>query len=332
MSNETEDFLAHHGVKGMKWGRRRSQAQLDSASGRSSGGSSSSTESSGSGSEGSPKRKLSPETKRKLAIGAGIVGAAAVVAVGAYAANKHIDANKLKTLGEMRKQVETRRAGEAAARAQLQSYKGQAKWKLSTHSKANREGKKAAAAEVSRIDARNEARRQEFLKRTGRDKKVDKDVLNRLAKLKVELDQPISKQSKAKQAQERDDFKRLNEARARATETKKMSRKDRQLAETRKTIDNFAKKSMWELANELPAKSSKKTISYSPKDSKKDVKLYGDAGAARIRKNVEKGMLLSEARQKEAMKAYGGTALKVALNMRSAQKRESKLFDQLRRG
>lgn len=33
MSNETEVFLAHYGVKGMKWGVRRSQAQLDRASG-----------------------------------------------------------------------------------------------------------------------------------------------------------------------------------------------------------------------------------------------------------------------------------------------------------
>lgn len=34
MTNETEVFLAHYGVKGMKWGVRRSQTELDRAAGR----------------------------------------------------------------------------------------------------------------------------------------------------------------------------------------------------------------------------------------------------------------------------------------------------------
>ena len=36
LSDEDRDFLQHYGVKGMKWGVRRSQAQLDRAAGRSS--------------------------------------------------------------------------------------------------------------------------------------------------------------------------------------------------------------------------------------------------------------------------------------------------------
>lgn len=34
MSKTVEDVLAHYGVKGMKWGVRRSQAELDRAAGR----------------------------------------------------------------------------------------------------------------------------------------------------------------------------------------------------------------------------------------------------------------------------------------------------------
>lgn len=31
MSEQTDDFLEHYGVKGMRWGRRRTDAQLDAA-------------------------------------------------------------------------------------------------------------------------------------------------------------------------------------------------------------------------------------------------------------------------------------------------------------
>lgn len=34
MTVEVDDFLAHHGVKGMKWGKRQSQASLDRQAGR----------------------------------------------------------------------------------------------------------------------------------------------------------------------------------------------------------------------------------------------------------------------------------------------------------
>lgn len=84
------EFLEHYGVKGMKWGVRRSQAQLDRAAGRpvskssssgssntrkkkssgSSGGSSSSKKSSSSsGSSESKKKKLNPAQRAGKAIG-----------------------------------------------------------------------------------------------------------------------------------------------------------------------------------------------------------------------------------------------------------------------
>ena len=290
MTVEAEDFLAHYGIKGMRWGRKNASGTVDTGS------------SSGSGSgqsEGGEKKRLSPETKRKLAIGAGIVGAAAVIAVGAYAANKQIDANKLKTLGEMRKQVETRRAGEAVAKKQLQTYNQKANWKPSTYSKSNREGKRAAAAEVGKYNAQRAERQKAFAERTS---------ANRAAQ--------------AKKQRQINAFTPGGRAKNRAAD----------LEVTRREIDRIAKRSKWEMAATPSAKPRpRSTPNYSSRDARKDAKLYGDKGQARIQKNLDKGMNLSAARQKEAVRQNGIKAAQIALNINSAQRRESKDYDRLRR-
>ena len=179
---ETEDFLAHYGIKGMKWGVRRTDAQLEraSSSGRSSGSESS---------DDRPKRQIN---KKHVAIAAGVVGAAAAITVTAVVASNQ------------------KKAGQAAVAAQIQSY---------------------------------------------------------------------------------------------------------------------AKKSMWEIAasNPQPPPSKKKApkSSYSNRDMKKDTKLYGEKGAKRIQKRVDKGEPLSSARQKEVIRKYGGTAAKVAYNVGSAKAKEN---------
>lgn len=290
MTVEAEDFLAHYGIKGMRWGRKNASGTVDAGS------------SSGSGSgqsEGGEKKRLSPETKRKLAIGAGVVGAAAVIAVGAYAANKQIDANKLKTLGEMRKQVETRRAGEAVAKKQLQTYNQKANWKPSTYSKSNREGKRAAAAEVGKYNAQRAERQKAFAERTS---------ANRAAQ--------------AKKQRQINAFTPGGRAKNRAAD----------LEVTRREIDRIAKRSKWEMAATPSAKPRpRSTPNYSSRDARKDAKLYGDKGQARIQKNLDKGMNLSAARQKEAVRQNGIKAAQIALNINSAQRRESKDYDRLRR-
>lgn len=290
MTVEAEDFLAHYGIKGMRWGRKNASGTVDTGS------------SSGSGSgqsEGGEKKRLSPETKRKLAIGAGIVGAAAVIAVGAYAANKQIDANKLKTLGEMRKQVETRRAGEAVAKKQLQTYNQKANWKPSTYSKSNRAGKREAAAEVGKYNAQRAERQKAFAERTS---------ANRAAQ--------------AKKQRQINAFTPGGRAKNRAAD----------LEVTRREIDRLAKRSKWEVAT-TPSSSPKpkSTPNYSSRDARKDAKLYGDKGQARIQKNLDKGMNLSAARQKEAVRQNGIKAAQIAMNINAAQRRESKDYDRLRR-
>lgn len=185
----TEDFLAHYGKKGMRWGVRRESGGVQTSSG--SGGSKQT--------EMPAKRKMSPETKRKIAIGAGVVGAAALITLGVAANSKHQE-----------------------------------------------RGKQAAAAQ----------------------------------------------------------------------------------------INAFAKRSKWDLAANLPANPparSRNTPKYTRRDERKDTKLYGDKGQARIQKRMDKGMTLSGSRQREAARQNGVKALRVATGINSAQRRESKDYDRLRR-
>lgn len=296
--NEVEDFLAHYGKKGMKWGVRRKTADRVETASPSSRGRAQTSDDAGS-KDGTQRRRMSPETKRKLAIGAGIVGAAAVIAVGAYAANKHMDTNKVKAYSEMRKQVETRRAGEAAAKKTLASYNQKAKWKPSTHSKTNRAGKRAAAEEVSNFSQQRIAQRKAF---------ADRVAANQAAK--------ANRQRKVNVF----------------TPTGRAKNKADDLANTKRQIDAFAKKSKWELAARPAAKApSKRNVMYNDRDARKDAKLYGAKGQARIQKQVDNGSTLSGARQREATRQNGLKAIRLAMNVKSAQRRESAEYDRLRK-
>lgn len=107
-------------------------------------------------------------------------------------------------------------------------------------------------------------------------------------------------------------------------------------------VKAYAKKSMWEIASSTPpppqhkksapktkpstrqpSRSASKPQKYSARAQRKDTKLYGEKAAKRINKKVAKGVPLSEARQREAVRKYGGTALKVAVNVNSSKAREN---------
>lgn len=286
MDNNVDDFLAHFGVKGMKWGVKRSPAQLATSSGSRQNGSSGDA-------AAPPKQGMS--RKKKLAIGAGIVGGVAVVALGAYAVNKQVDTNKLIKLGEMRKAAETNLAGKKAAQAQIQAFGKKSKWELASELPAKKTTLSSKEAKALANRTFDEAMKKQALDQ-------------RLAAVKNTLDKSGS------------------------TPMNKVSRKQKieqeKQAAIRNHFDNFAKKSMWELAAQ-PAK--KPTSSYTSKERKSDTKLYGPAGAARIQKKVDKGGLLSEARKSEATRQNGVKALKIAMNVNSAGRKESKEFNRLRK-
>lgn len=238
MEPDVEDFLAHVGVKGMKWGVRRKDAQLTKAFGSTSGGAVSV--------DAEPKGM---SRKKKAAIGAGVViGGAALIALGTVAANKQLDANRLKTLADVRKKAETRLAGEKAAKAQINAFASKSKWEL-------------------------------------------------MATLP---NPPKNEPAKGNKGQQK----------------------------TKAAVDAFVGKSKYQLMTELPSKSKG---SYSKSDIKKDTKLYGEKGAARIQKNVNKGMLLSKARQNEAVRQNGAKALKIAMGIKSAGAKEAAEYKTLKK-
>lgn len=246
MKPDVEDFLAHVGVKGMRWGVKRTDAQLARASGQSSGGSSTGE---------SDAKPQGMSKKKKIAIGVGIVGGVALIAAGSYAVNKQIDVNRMQTLASTRQKAETRLAGEKAARAQIQAFGKKSKWQL----------------------------------------------MNELP------NQPKSTPAKAAPA-----------------------RGNRGQRKAKANADAFASKSKYQLMSELPSRSSK--TAYSKRDVKKDTKTYGTKGAARIQARVNKGVLLSEARKKEASRQYGVKAARVAFGVSSASRREAAEYNRLRRG
>jgi hypothetical protein len=242
MDPDVQGFLAHVGVKGMRWGVKRTDAQLARASGRSSGGSTGESDA----------KPQGMSRKKKIAIGAGIIGGAALIAAGTYAVNNQMAANKTRTLADARKRAETKLAGEKAARAQIQAFGKKSKWELMTTLP---DPPKPAPA------------------------------------------QPI-KGNKGQQ-------------------------------KTKAAVDTFVSKNKWQLMTELPTK--QKGVTYSKKDVKKDVKLYGEKGAARIQSKVNKGMLLSKARQQEAVRQNGAKAIKIAMGINSASNKELADYKKLKK-
>lgn len=239
---DVDVFLAHYGVKGMKWGVRRSQAQLDRAAGRDG----SSSDSSSNTSTGSKSRI----NKKKVALGVGVVAATAAVTIGAVALNQH-----------------RKSSGQAAVLSQLQKIGGQSAF----------------------------------------------DVVKN-----VSVTQPKSK-PKPKSAT----AKQLASAKSKLKASTPSQRKAAKEEAAKAQIKAFAKKSMWEIAAENPPPKKSSKSSYSKRAAKADTKLYGAKGSARIEKRINRGHSLSSARQREAVRKYGGTAMRVAVNVGTAKAQEN---------
>lgn len=270
---ETEEFLAHYGVKGMKWGVRRDRGRSDSSS------------RSQSGSE-KPKRKID---KKKVAIAAGVIGGAAALTVATVVLKKH--------------QISL---GEAAVTAQMKKMGGDSTWdvltKVSTTPKAP---PKPTRAELdARVDALKRKVGEDAVRQQIKDfsKQSMWDIMN--------APTPTPTASTPTPAAKKSGFKTPAQKKREGEEAAKAQ------------IKAFASKSMWEIAADTSMQPAKKS-SYSDRARKSDTKLYGAKGASKIKKQVDRGVPLSEARQKAAVKTYGSTAARVAANVGTAKAKES---------
>lgn len=109
----TDDYLAHHGIKGQRWGIRRFQKQDGT---RTAAGKARAKENSSSEAQNESKRGLSDSQKKALKIGASLV-AAGLVAYGGYklatspkakaVADNVLHGNKEKRLADINKELES---------------------------------------------------------------------------------------------------------------------------------------------------------------------------------------------------------------------------------
>lgn len=278
-NNETEAFLAHYGVKGMKWGVRRSDAQLARASGSKKSGDAEASE--------KPKRRIN---KKHVAVAAGVIGVVGAVAVTAVVANNR------------------HQAGQASVMAQMKKMGGESTWDVLTKVNTSPTPKTPTKMTSRELDA----------KVTALKKKVGEDAVrqqirdySKQSMWDIMNDSPKPASSPAAAPAERRSGIR----------TPAQKRRDGEAA-AKEQIKTFASRSMWDLAADTSLSPPKKSA-YSDRAKKSDTKLYGAKGASQIKKQVDRGIPLSEARQKAAVKTYGTTAARVAANVGTAKAKES---------
>lgn len=279
-NNETEAFLAHYGIKGMKWGVRRSDAQLARASGSKKSGDAEASE--------KPKRRIN---KKHVAVAAGVLGVVGAVAVTAVVANNR------------------HQAGQASVMAQMKKMGGESTWDVLTKVNTSPTPKTPTKMTSLELDA----------KVTALKKKVGEDAVrqqirdySKQSMWDIINDSPKQAPSPAAAPAERRSGIR----------TPAQKRRDGEAA-AKEQIKAFASRSMWDLAADTSLSPPKKS-SYSSREQKNDTKLYGAKNAARIAKQVDKGVPLAEARQRAALRTYGGTAARVAVNVGVAKQKDKR--------
>lgn len=289
---EVEDFLAHYGVKGMKWGVRRSQAELDRAANRttsSSSGGGGGSSSSGSGSE-RPKRKIN---KKKVATAAGVVGLAAVVTVGAVMLNQ-----------------KQRAAGQAFATSQMKMLGGST---LDVLKNVSTEPKKTPISTPAQIEAR-----KAVLRRLDGEAAVRSQMQNYAKQSKWDIMTSSPTPAKSSSSSPASTQKSSSSSIFRSPATRRREGEEA----AKKQIKEFASRSVWDLASDTSLKPKTNTSTYSNRARKIDAQLYGTKNAEAIARKVDKGIPLSEARQGAAFKTHRNTAAKVAINIGTAKAQE----------
>lgn len=277
-----DNFLAHYGVKGMKWGVRRSDAELARASG---GRKSTSSE----GGSEKPKRRIN---KKHVAVAAGVLGVAGAVAVTAVVASNQ------------------KKVGQASVMAQMKKMSGDSTWDVLTKVNTTPSTTTKPASKKS-TRAELDAQVSALKKKAGEDAvRQQIQAYSKQSVWDIMTDKPTSASTPAPQAP----------AKKSGIRTPAQKRRDGEEA-VKQQVKEFASRSVWDLATDTSLNTPKKSA-YSSRAKKNDTKLYGAKNAQRIEKQVNKGVPLSEARQGAAVRRYGGTAARVATNVGAAKLKE----------